>query len=131
MSASPAEARDRAIGGDADLTTDTSQLRTLATGQLLTIGRPQAVPDQPTLPVRRTFGWIAVALGVLGITASLFVGWALAMPLLAILFGVLSKQREANGRTLANIGIATGIAGTINCAIWIGYYALVFDALPR
>lgn len=114
-----------------ELSTDTSQLRTLSTAQLLTIGRPAALPDQPTLPVKRTFGWIASALGVLGLIASLFVGWALAMPLLAILFGVLAKRREANGRALANLGIITGIAGTLYSTIWIGYYAIVFGALQR
>ena len=55
----------------------------------------------------------------------------LPLSIAAIVFGVLGLRREEEGRTLAFIGIGTGIAGLVFAAVWIGYYAIVFGALPH
>jgi apolipoprotein N-acyltransferase len=67
----------------------------------------------------------------MGAVASLFVGWMLPLSIAALVFGVLGLRREEEGRTLAFVGIGTGIAGLVFSAVWIGYYAIVFGALPR
>ena len=51
--------------------------------------------------------------------------------LFGIVFGVLGLRREEHGRIPAFVGIGTGIAGLVFACVWIGYYAIVFGALPR
>ena len=80
---------------------------------------------------RRVYSWIAAIVGIIGAAASLFVGWMLPLSIAAIVFGVLGLRREEEGRTLAFVGIGTGIAGLVFAAVWIGYYAIVFGALPH
>ena len=63
--------------------------------------------------------------------ASLFDGWKLPLTVAAIVIGLLGQRREEEGRTLAFVGIGTGIAGLVFAAVWIGYYAIVFGALPH
>ena len=55
----------------------------------------------------------------------------LPLSIAAIVFGVLGLRREDEGRTLAFVGIGTGLAGLVFSAVWIGYYAIVFGALPH
>lgn len=118
-----------------DVPFDTGELRSLPTGQLLVVHRP-AFGDEASAAVeeetqqRRVFSWIAAVVGTIGALASLFVGWMLPLSIAAIVFGVLGLRREEEGRTLAFIGIGTGIAGLVFAAVWIGYYAIVFGALP-
>ena len=116
-----------------DVPFDTGQLRRLSTGQLLIVHRPDPVEDE-TVEVdtqRRVYSWIAAIIGTLGAVASLFVGWMLPLSIVAIVFGVLGLRREDEGRTLAFVGIGTGVAGLVFSAVWIGYYAIVFGALPH
>jgi hypothetical protein len=114
---------------------DTGELRSLPTGQLLVVHRAEfgepveAVDDDDEQ--RRVFSWISAVLGIIGAAASLFLGWLLPLSIAAIVFGVLGLRREEEGRTLAFIGIGTGIAGLVFSSVWIGYYAIVFGALPR
>jgi hypothetical protein len=114
---------------------DTGELRSLPTGQLLVVHRPEiageasdAVEEETQ---RRVYSWIAAIVGTMGAAASLFVGWMLPLSIAAIVFGVLGLRREEEGRTLAFVGIGTGIAGLVFAAVWIGYYAIVFGALPH
>ncbi|WP_188742625.1 DUF4190 domain-containing protein [Agromyces bauzanensis] len=117
-----------------DVPFDTGELRSLPTGQLLVVHRPAlgeasaAVEEEQQ---RRVYSWIAAVVGTIGALASLFVGWMLPLSIAAIVFGVLGLRREEEGRTLAFVGIGTGIAGLVFAAVWIGYYAIVFGALPR
>jgi hypothetical protein len=121
-----------------ELPVDTGQLRALSTGQLLVVHRPPLPataaaieydgPDEDEQ--RRLYSWISVVLGAIGGLASLFVGWMLPLSLAAIVFGVLGLRREEHGRALAFAGIGTGVAGLVFSAVWIGYYAIVFGALP-
>jgi hypothetical protein len=111
---------------------DTGQLQSLSTGQLLIVHRPggdvaDAVEEATQ---RRVYSWIAAVVGTMGAIASLFVGWMLPLSIAAIIFGVLGLRREEKGRTLAFVGIGTGLAGLVFSAVWIGYYAIVFGALP-
>lgn len=114
---------------------DTGELRSLPTGQLLVVHRPeQSAAASEALEEetqRRVYSWIAAVIGTIGAVASLFVGWMLPLSITAIVFGVLGLRREEEGRTLAFVGIGTGIAGLVFSAVWIGYYAIVFGALPR
>lgn len=122
-----------------DESSDTGRLQQLPTGQLLLVGRP-GVPDQLLVPVvedddeaevqRRVYSWIGAVAGSIGALASLFVGWMLPLSLAAIVFGVLGLRREEHGRTLAFVGIGTGITGLVFSAVWLGYYAIVYGALP-
>ncbi|MEV1131450.1 DUF4190 domain-containing protein [Agromyces sp. NPDC049794] len=118
-----------------DVPFDTGELRSLPTGQLLVVHRP-AFGDEASAAVeedtqqRRIYSWVAAVLGTIGALASLFVGWMLPLSIAAIVFGVLGLRREAEGRMLAFVGIGTGIAGLVFAAVWIGYYAIVFGALP-
>ena len=80
---------------------------------------------------RRVYSWVAAVIGVIGAVASLFVGWMLPLSIAAIVFGVLGLRREEEGRALAFVGLGTGIAGLVFSAVWIGYYAIVFGALPH
>jgi len=114
---------------------DTGELRTLPTGQLLVVHRPE-LRDEASAAVeedtqRRVYSWVAAVVGVIGAAASLFVGWMLPLSIAAIVFGVLGLRREEEGRNLAFVGIGTGIAGLVFAAVWIGYYAIVFGALPH
>jgi len=114
---------------------DTGQLHTLPTGQLLVVHRPElrheasAAVEEDTQ--RRVYSWVAAVVGIIGAAASLFVGWMLPLSIAAIVFGVLGLRREEEGRNLAFVGIGTGIAGLVFAAVWIGYYAIVFGALPH
>jgi apolipoprotein N-acyltransferase len=101
---------------------------------LLALGRPGPEPAEHELEEdeqRRLYSYVAAVLGVLGAAASLLVGWMLPVSLAAIVFGVLGLRREEHGRTPAFVGIGTGIAGLVFSCVWIGYYAIVFEALPR
>ncbi|QEO15196.1 DUF4190 domain-containing protein [Agromyces intestinalis] len=114
---------------------DTGRIHQLPTGQLLIVHRPDTVPaiaadEAEDDAQRRVYSWVAAVLGVLGAAASLFVGWMLPLALAAIVFGVLGLRREEHGRTLAFVGIGTGLTGLVFSAVWIGYYAIVFGALP-
>jgi hypothetical protein len=115
---------------------DTGRIQQLPTGQLLLVHRPgdplptllpEAVEDDVQ---RRVFSWIGAILGSIGALASLFVGWLLPLPLAGIIFGVLGLRREEHGRTLAFVAIGTGITGLVFSAVWLGYYAIVYGALP-
>ena len=114
---------------------DTGELRSVPTGQLLIVHRPElageASDGDEEDTQRRIYSWIAAVVGVIGAAASLFVGWMLPLSIAAIVFGVLGLRREEEGRTLAFVGIGTGIAGLVFAAVWIGYYAIVFGALPH
>ncbi len=118
-----------------DVPFDTGQLRSLSTGQLLVVHRPGGLdrPDDEAVEVEtqhRVYSWVAAVVGTIGAVASLFVGWMLPLSIAAIVFGVLGLRREDEGRTLAFVGIGTGLAGLVFSAVWIGYYAIVFGALP-
>ena len=120
-----------------ELPFDTGELQRVPTGQLLVVHR-SALPDQASAEdeeeedtQRRVYSWVAAIFGVLGAAASLFVGWMLPLSIAALVFGVLGLRREEEGRTLAFVGIGTGIAGLIFSAVWLGYYAIVFGALPH
>jgi len=116
-----------------DVPFDTGQLERISTGQLLIVHRPggdlvEAAEEQTQ---RRVFSWVAAVAGTIGAVASLFVGWMLPLSIAAIVFGVLGLRREAEGRTLSFVGIGTGLTGLVFSAVWIGYYAIVFGALPN
>lgn len=115
-----------------DVPVDTGQLRRISTGQLLVMHRPEFDQSEvvEVLEQRRAYSWVAAVTGIIGATASLFVGWMLPLSIAAIVFGVLGLRREEHGRTLAFIGIGTGLGGLVFSALWIGYYAIVFGALP-
>lgn len=117
-----------------DMPLDTGELRTVPTGQLLIVHRPEAyaeasddVEEEETQ--RRVYSWVGAVFGVIGAAASLFVGWMLPLSIVAIIFGVLGLRREETGRTLAFIAIGTGVGGLVFSAVWIGYYAIVFGTL--
>ncbi|SFR85311.1 hypothetical protein SAMN05428970_3155 [Agromyces sp. CF514] len=117
-----------------DMPLDTGELRTVPTGQLLIVHRPEAfaeaseeVEEEETQ--RRVYSWVGAVLGVIGAAASLFVGWMLPLSIVAIIFGVLGLRREETGRTLAFVAIGTGVGGLVFSAVWIGYYAIVFGTL--
>ena len=126
---------DPSVRREFEVPFDTGELRSLPTGQLLVVHRPELVQESPDVDEedtqRRIYSWIAAVVGIIGAAASLFVGWMLPLSIAAIVFGVLGLRREEEGRTLAFIGIGTGIAGLVFAAVWIGYYAIVFGALPH
>jgi hypothetical protein len=135
--AEPAEPTLRAdpVVREFEVPFDTGELRSLPTGQLLVVHRPElAARDDDVdedLTQRRVYSWVAAVVGTLGAIASLFLGWMLPLSIAAIVFGVLGLRREEEGRTLAFVGIGTGVAGLVFSAVWIGYYAIVFGALPH
>lgn len=116
-----------------DVPYDTGELHGLPTGQLLALGRPEPRPevDEEEEEQRRFWSRLSAVLGSMGAVASLFVGWMLPLSVAAIVFGVLGLRREEHARVPAFIGIGTGIAGLVFSGVWIGYYAIVFGALPR
>jgi hypothetical protein len=130
----PAEPATPPVLRDFDVPFDTGELRSVPTGQLLVVHRPDqadaASDADEDETQRRVFSWIAAVAGTIGAAASLFVGWMLPLSIAAIIFGVLGLRREEEGRALAFVGIGTGIAGLVFSAVWIGYYAIVFGALP-
>ncbi|GAA1060352.1 DUF4190 domain-containing protein [Agromyces bracchium] len=117
-----------------DVPYDTGALHGLPTGQLLAVGRPQ--PEQLEVDYeeedeqRRVYSRVGAVIGSIGAVASLFVGWMFPLSVAAIVFGVLGLRREEHGRILAFIGIGTGVAGLVFSGVWLGYYAIVFGALP-
>ncbi|WP_139416410.1 DUF4190 domain-containing protein [Agromyces laixinhei] len=115
-----------------DVPFDTGQLQSISTGQLLIVHRPgfDPVEEAEEQTQRRVYSWVAAVVGTMGAVASLFVGWMLPLSIAAIVFGVLGLRREEHGRPLAFVGIGTGLAGLVFSAVWIGYYAIVFGALP-
>ncbi|GAA4050394.1 DUF4190 domain-containing protein [Agromyces indicus] len=115
-----------------DVPYDTGELHGLPTGQLLALGRPAPEPEYVDEEEQRRF-WsrLSAGLGIPGAVASLFVGWMLPLSIAAIVFGVMGLRREEGARVPAFIGIGTGIAGLVFSGVWIGYYAIVFGALPR
>ncbi|MFE6965827.1 hypothetical protein ACFVAJ_11970 [Agromyces sp. NPDC057679] len=129
----PAEPTLRAdpVVREFDVPVDTGQLRRISTGQLLVVHRPEYDQSEVVEAQQqsRAYSWVAAVTGIIGATASLFVGWMLPLSIAAIVFGVLGLRREEHGRTLAFIGIGTGLGGLVFSALWIGYYAIVFGAL--
>ncbi|MDR5698354.1 DUF4190 domain-containing protein [Agromyces aerolatus] len=125
------------VSRDFDDAYDTGRLQQLPTGQLLLLHRP-GLPDPVPVPEseaddevqRRVYSWIGAIAGAVGALASLFVGWMLPLSIAAIVFGVLGLRREEHGRTLAFVAIGTGITGLVFSAVWLGYYAIVYGALP-
>ena len=116
-----------------DVPYDTGELHGLPTGQLLAVGRPEpasAVDDEEE-EQRRFWSRLSAVLGSMGAVASLFVGWMLPLSVAAIVFGVMGLRREEHARVPAFVGIGTGITGLVFSGVWIGYYAIVFGALPR
>ncbi|WP_350349192.1 DUF4190 domain-containing protein [Agromyces sp. G08B096] len=115
---------------------DTGRLQQLPTGQLLLVHRPGAPVAEAAAATdeveeqRRVYSWVGAVVGSIGALASLFVGWMLPLAIAAIVFGVLGLRREEHGRTLAFVAIGTGITGLVFSAVWIGYYAIVYGALP-
>ncbi|MRG61275.1 hypothetical protein GE115_15575 [Agromyces sp. CFH 90414] len=115
---------------------DTGRLQRLPTGQLLIVHRAAApapavsFDDEDEETQRRVYSWVGAVVGSLGALASLFVGWMLPLSIAAIVFGVLGLRREEHGRTLAFTAIGTGITGLVFSAVWIGYYAIVYGAIP-
>ncbi|WP_353826770.1 hypothetical protein [Agromyces sp. SYSU T0242] len=112
---------------------DTAELHGLPTGQLLTVHRPEpAMPmeDAEEDEQRRVYSRVGAVIGSIGAIASLFVGWMLPLSVAAIVFGVLGLRREEHGRVLAFVGIGTGVTGLVFSGVWLGYYAIVFEALP-
>jgi len=116
---------------------DTGRLQQLPTGQLLLVHRP-GLPDSGPVPAaddddevqRRVFSWIGAVVGTVGAIASLFVGWMLPLSIAALVFGVLGLRREEHGRTLAFVAVGTGVTGLVFSAVWLGYYAIIYGALP-
>ncbi|QAY73200.1 DUF4190 domain-containing protein [Agromyces protaetiae] len=118
-----------------DETFDTGVLHQLPTGQLLIVHRPGVPPSagdaaEDVDVQRRVYSWVGAVLGSIGAVASLFVGWMLPLAVAAIVFGVLGLRREEHGRSLAFVAIGTGITGLVFSAVWIGYYLIVYGALP-
>lgn len=116
-----------------DVPYDTGELHGLPTGQLLALGRPEPQPviDDEEEEQRRFWSRLSAVLGSMGAVASLFVGWMLPLSVAAIVFGVLGLRREEHARVPAFVGIGTGVTGLVFSGVWIGYYAIVFGALPR
>ena len=116
-----------------DVPYDTGELHGLPTGQLLALGRPEPAPEYADVEEeqRRFWSRLSAVLGTVGAVASLFVGWMLPVSVAAIVFGVMGLRREEHARTPAFVGIGTGVTGLVFSGIWIGYYAIVFGALPR
>lgn len=116
-----------------ELPYDTGELHGLPTGQLLALGRPEAprAYEDEEEEQRRFWSRLSAVLGSVGAVASLFVGWMLPLSVAAIVFGVLGLRREEHARVSAFVGIGTGITGLVFSGVWIGYYAIVFGALPR
>ena len=112
---------------------DTGQLQALPTGQLLKVHRPPVELDDEVEEdtQRRVYSYVGAVLGVIGAVASLFVGWMLPLSIAGIVFGVLGLRREEHARVPAFVGIGAGLAGLVFSAVWIGYYAIIFGALPR
>ncbi|WP_438854135.1 hypothetical protein [Agromyces sp. M3QZ16-3] len=113
---------------------DTGALHGLPTGQLLAVGRPQSEQREADYEEedeqRRFYSRVAAVIGTIGAVASLLVGWMFPLSVAAIVFGVLGLRREEHGRVLAFVGIGTGVAGLVFSGVWLGYYAIVFGALP-
>ncbi|WP_127794206.1 DUF4190 domain-containing protein [Agromyces sp. LHK192] len=113
---------------------DTGRLQQLPTGQLLIVHRAAPAPAPADIEEedvqRRVYSWVGAVTGSIGAVASLFVGWMLPLTFVAIIFGVLGLRREESGRTLAFVAIGTGVTGLVFSAVWIGYYAIVYGALP-
>jgi hypothetical protein len=117
-----------------DVPFDTGQLQALPTGQLLRVHRPPVDLDEDEVEEdtqRRVYSYVGAVFGVIGAVASLFVGWMLPLSIAGIVFGVLGLRREEHGRVPAFVGIGAGLVGLVFSAVWIGYYAIVFGALPR
>ncbi|MWB98900.1 hypothetical protein GB864_10115, partial [Agromyces sp. MMS17-SY077] len=114
--------------------TDTARLQQLATGQLLIVGRPapETVADGALdeSEQRRVYSAVGVVLGVVGVLASLFVGWMVPISVAAIVFGVLGLRREEGRRTASLFGVYAGVVGVVFSAIWLGYYLITFGVLP-
>ncbi|GAA1056054.1 hypothetical protein GCM10017608_12900 [Agromyces luteolus] len=117
-----------------DVPYDTGALHGLPTGQLLAVGRPVPEPLETEYEdeeeQRRVYSQVGAVVGSIGAIASLFVGWMFPLSVAAIVFGVLGLRREEHGRILAFIAIGTGVAGLVFSGVWLGYYAIVFGALP-
>lgn len=109
---------------------NTDRIRRLATSELLRVGRPPTTPEPSgSSGSHRLFGMTAAVVGAMGLAASLFVGWAVPLPIAAVVAGIVSLRREVGAEVPAHIGIYTGIAGIAYSAVWFGYYLHLFGAI--
>lgn|GEM_PF-3256726 len=130
----PVDVPPAATEREFDVPYDTGALHGLPTGQLLALGRPSPEPLEREYEdeeeQRRVYSKVGAVVGSIGAVASLFVGWMFPLSVAAIVFGVLGLRREEHGRIPAFVAIGTGVAGLVFSGVWLGYYAIVFGALP-
>jgi hypothetical protein len=70
---------------------------------------------------RRGLSVASLALGSLGLLASLFTLWAAPLSLVAVIIAAAAMRSERLAGRLWLYGLATGLAGLILAAVWLAY----------
>ena len=128
---SPEPPREEPPAREFEVPYDTGQISKLSTGELLIVHRDWELPEpdehaaEEAVVERSLYGTVASVSGILGLCASLFIGWAVPLSIAAIVFGVLGVRRGTDDNVRSVVGIVTGAIGTLFSAIWIVYYANV------
>jgi hypothetical protein len=80
----------------------------------------EAVPAPPR--TRGIAGW-ALAVAIVGLAASLFVGWGFPLGIVAVVAAGMALQRAGESRQIAGWALALGILSLIHSVIWIAWAA--------
>ncbi|MFI8593972.1 hypothetical protein ACIGCK_06020 [Microbacterium sp. NPDC078428] len=83
-------------------------------------------PPAPAKDRRRLAGW-ALVIAVVGLAASLFVGWGFPIGVVAVVVAAMALRRPEEGRQAAAWALALGILSIIYSAIWIVWAAMQAD----
>jgi hypothetical protein len=89
-------------------------------------------PIQPAGPQRGLAAW-ALAFAVMGLAASLFVGWGFPIGLVAVISGILALRRPTESRSVAVWAIVLAVLSILYSAGWLWFAATqanLLSAIP-
>ncbi|HWI31676.1 MAG TPA: hypothetical protein VNT50_09285 [Microbacterium sp.] len=89
---------------------------------------PQWMVTPPIAPHRGLGAW-ALGFAVVGLVASLFVGWGFPVSLVGVVVAVVALRRPLESRTVAAWALALGILGLLYSAGWLVWAASRMNVL--
>jgi len=84
---------------------------------------PSMWPTPEAPPLRRGLAGWALAIAIVGLLVSLFVGWGFPIGLVAVVSAILALRRPLESRAVAVWAIALGVLSVVYSAGWLLYAA--------
>lgn len=104
----------------------------VASGPADTAGMPAVdwAPYRSSITEDRTrlAPWALVA-AIIALIASFFVGWGIALAVVAVVAAIMSLRRPVESRAMARWALILGLAATVYSLSWLIWAALQFEML--